>query len=206
MDHRGAVTRNDHRARGGVQVKAVIALVLAGSVAYADPPGETPAAEPDASAQPAPPPATQPAPPVTAQPAPAPALPPDTTAPPASLKPASTSLPPAIERVDPPPHARTEAWVATGVTAAIVGMGVYSVVQMRESSSRANQIWTSNGEGKDWNAELDNHDRWFHRTLLFGGLTVASVAVTGILWSRSQPSFRAAVTPQGGYVGYARSF
>jgi len=172
MDHRRAVARDDHRARGRVQVKAMLALVLAGSVAYADPPGETPPTPP----------------------------------PPAPLQPAAQRLPPNIERVEPPPNARTEAWVATGVTAAVVGIGVFSVVEMREASNTANEYFGQADHFNEWHAAVVDNDKWFHATLLFGGLSVASVAVTGILWSRSQPSFRVAATPSGGYIGYAARF
>jgi len=164
MDHRRAVAGDHHRAGGGVQVKAVLALVLASAVAFADAPGQTPA------------------------------------------KPDAAPLPPNIERVEPSPNARTEAWVATGVTAVIVGIGVYSVVRMKQTSDDANDVLHANGEPTDWTAAQQSTDHWFHATLLFGGLSVASVAVTGILWSRTQPSYRVSVTPQGAYVGYARSF
>ncbi len=113
---------------------------------------------------------------------------------------------PTLERVEPSPSARTAAWVATGVTALMVGAGVFSVVRMRQESDRANMIWSSNGESADWTAASREHDRWFHATLWFGGLTVVSAAVTGVLWSRAQPSFRVAASPQGAYVGYATSF
>ena len=169
MDHRRAVACDDHRARGGVQVKAVLALVLAGSVAFADPPGETP-------------------------PVPLP------------VQPTAQRLPPNIERVEPPENARTEAWISTGVTAAIVGMGVLSVVEMREASNTANQYFGMTDHYNEWHAAVVDNDKWFHATLLFGGLSVVSVAVTGILWSRSQPSFRVAPTQGGGIVGYAHSF
>lgn len=171
MDHRGAVARDDRRTPGGVQVKALLALALAGSVAYADPPGETPPSAP---------------------------------APP--LKPAAAPLPPNIELVEPPANARTEAWIATGVTAAMVTMGIVSVVEMRSASNTANQYFGMPDHFNEWHDAVASNDRWFHATLVFGGLSVVSAAVTGILWSRAQPSFRAAVTPSGGYVGYARSF
>lgn len=115
-------------------------------------------------------------------------------------------LPPNIERVEPPENARTEAWIATGVTAAIIGMGVYSVVEMREASNTANQYFGMADHYNEWHAAVVDNDKWFHATLLFGGLSVASVAVTGILWSRSQPSFRVAPTQGGGIVAYGHSF
>lgn len=115
-------------------------------------------------------------------------------------------LAPKLEPVEPPANARTEAWIATGVTVVLVGAGVFSVVRMRQESDRANMIWNAGGEAADWTAASREHDRWFHATLWFGGLTVVSAAVTGVLWSRAQPSYRVAVSPQGAYVGYARSF
>lgn len=173
MDHRRAIARDHHCARGGLQMKAVLALLLASSVALADPPGETPATPPP---------------------------------PPPAAKPDAAPLPAQIERVEPPANARTEAWIATGVTAAIVGMGVYSVVEMREASNTANQYFGMPEHFNEWHAAVADNDKWFHATLLFGGLSVVSVAVTGVLWSRSQPSFRVAATPSGGYVGYAGTF
>lgn len=164
-------------------MKTALVLLLAGSVVYADPPGATLATPP--AEQPTAPPA-----------APKPAAP----------KPAEPALPPGLEIVPPSPHARTEAWISTGVTAAIVGMCVLSVVEMREASNTANGYEGMPQHINEWHAAIDDNDRWFHATLAFGGLAVVSAAVTGILWGRTQPSYRATVTPNGAYVGYARSF
>ena len=113
---------------------------------------------------------------------------------------------PGIEQVPPDPNARAEAILATVLTAGIVGMGAYSVVKMKQTSDRADEIQASNGEPAEWTASQHATDHWFHMTLVFGGLTVVSAAVTGIMWSRTQPKFQAAVTPQGGFVGYSTSF
>jgi hypothetical protein len=158
MDHRRAVARDDHRARGGIQVKAAFVLAALATTAYADPTPEV------------------------------------------------ARLPPQIERVEPPPNARTEAWIATGVSAAIIGMGVFSVVRMKQESDTANSYFGMPEHYAEWHDAVASNDRWFHATLVFGGLSVVSVAVTGILWSRSVPSYRVAVTPQGAVVGYAHNF
>lgn len=188
MDPRGAIAGNDHRARGGLQVKLALGLALVASVAQAAPP--SPAAPPGMTA------------------APASSMAPGATAPLVQTTSTGEIVPPApsLERVEPSSNARTAAWIATGVTALMVGAGVFCVVRMRQESDRANTIWQSNGDAADWTAASRAHDRWFHATLLFGGLTVVSAAVTGVLWSRAQPSYRFAVSPQGAYVGYARSF
>ena len=201
-----------------MKVAAVLALMAATAQAQpavpdappqpSAPPTETtpqPAApQPAAPPQPSAPPTEMP--PSAAPGATAPQTAPPVTAPPVAHSEVTAPLAPNLERVEPPANARTAAWVATGVTALMVGAGVFSVVRMRQESDRANMIWSSGGEAVDWTAASREHDRWFHATLLFGGLTVVSAAVTGVLWSRAQPSYRVAVSPQGAYVGYARSF
>ncbi|MBV8760534.1 MAG: hypothetical protein JO257_24800 [Deltaproteobacteria bacterium] len=126
----------------------------------------------------------------------------------AHADPAATAPPPppSIERVPPDPNARAEAIVASVITGGIIGLGAYSILRMKESSDHADHVLWSNGEAAEWTAANNATDHWFHMTLVFGGLMVVSGAVTGYMWSRTEPRFRASVTPQGGFVGYSTSF
>lgn len=172
MDHRRAVTRDHHRARGGIQMKIALVLAVLVGAAHADP------------APPSGPPSL---------------TPPDEPAPHG----------PPIVRIPPAANARTEAWVATGITAAIVGVGVYSVYRMHEASMRANAIVVANGTGgtlDDYHAATQENDRWHTMTYTFGALMVLSAGVTAYMWTRTETRYTVAVTPHGATVGYAVSF
>ena len=145
-------------------MKTALVLLLASSLAYADPPGDTPPVE---------------------------------------------HHPPPIVKIDPAPNAQTQAWVATGITAAIVGVGAYSVYRMHEASVRANAIVVANGTAgtlADYHDATQENDRWHTMTYVFSALTVVSAGVTAYMWSRTETRYTVAVTPQGATVGYATSF
>lgn len=155
MDDRGAVARDDDRARGGVQVKVlplVLAAALVSTVANADPP--------------------------------------------------------TLQRVDPPPAARTEAITATVVSGILLGAVVVSSVHASQKTSEVNELAAMNAPASQWTAANDSADRWHDASYVLVGATLISVGVTGYLWSRAQPTYQVsvAVKPGGGMVGFTSSW
>jgi hypothetical protein len=113
---------------------------------------------------------------------------------------------PVIEVVDPSPHARTEALIATGITGALLGGEIFTLVRMSQAQDHVNYLVNASTSKAELAAATDANDRWHQRAYAVCGLLVVSVAVTGVLWTRTETTYRVAVTPTGAYVGYARSF
>jgi hypothetical protein len=155
MDHRGAVAGDDHRARGGIQVKAlplVLAAVLASTAAHAEPPK--------------------------------------------------------LEKIEPPPAARAEAITATAATGILLAATVYTSVRAAQKTSETNELAAMNAEPSQWTAANDSADHWHNASYALVGATIVSVVVTGVLWSRAQPTYQVSVAanPGGGMVGFTSSW
>ena len=124
----------------------------------------------------------------------------------APLRAPPPSSSPTLKAVDPSPNARTEALIGTGITAALVGGEIYSLVRMSEAQSNLDYVAATSTSHAKWVAAADTSERWHQTAYVFSGLLLVSVVVTGVLWTRTETTYRLAVTPQGAYVGYARAF
>ena len=116
--------------------------------------------------------------------------------------------PPKLEKIEPPPAARAEAITATVVSGILVGAVVFSSVRATQKTSEANDLAAMKAPASQWTAANDSADHWHDASYVLVGATVISVAVTGYLWSRAQPTYQVsvAVKPGGGMLGFTSSW
>jgi hypothetical protein len=116
---------------------------------------------------------------------------------------------PRPQRVEPAPNAKGVAIAGTVVTAALLTLTVVAYEKREDvifTLERDN--WQKADPVKNVQLHADE-EAWRARMLYFGAATIVSGAVTGYLWSRTEPSYETIVVApanHGGSVSYTGRF